>query len=103
MPAHAAMLWQDGTGISGQASDKPPGTKPRGVGRLFQSAEYYGDLNDPGGVEVSNKSAVFYLKPIHMVSRGCNKPELYSDYDVKMVILKGSTKTTHYRILPVTK
>jgi lipoprotein NlpI len=23
------MLWQDGTGISGQASDKPPGTKPR--------------------------------------------------------------------------
>lgn len=33
-----AMRWQGGTGISGQASDKPPGTKPRGVGRVLRGA-----------------------------------------------------------------
>jgi hypothetical protein len=38
MPAHIAMHWQDGTGFRGQASDKPRGTKPRGVGRVFQCA-----------------------------------------------------------------
>jgi hypothetical protein len=65
--------------------------------------EYYGDLNNLGGVEVCNKPAVFGLKPIFMVSQGCNKPERYSDYDGKIVILAGSTKTTLYRFFPVIK
>ncbi len=38
MPAPVAMHWQDGTRFRGQASDKPRGTKPRGVGRIFQCA-----------------------------------------------------------------
>ena len=38
MPAHVAMRWQSGTRIRGQASDKPRGTKPRGVGRVLQCA-----------------------------------------------------------------
>jgi hypothetical protein len=38
MPAHMAMRWQGGTRIRGQASDKPRGTKPRGVGKVFQCA-----------------------------------------------------------------
>jgi hypothetical protein len=38
MPAPAAMHWQSGTRIRGQASDKPRGTKPQGAGRVFQCA-----------------------------------------------------------------
>jgi hypothetical protein len=30
---------------------------------------YYGDLDDPGGVEVRKNVEVFVLKPIAMVSR----------------------------------
>jgi len=38
MPARVAMDWQSGARIRGQASDKPRGTKPRGVGCVFQCA-----------------------------------------------------------------
>ena len=35
MPAHIAMRWQGGARFTGQASDKPQGTKPRGVGKVM--------------------------------------------------------------------
>ena len=38
MPAHIAMHWRGGARITGQASDKPRGTKPLGVGKVFQCA-----------------------------------------------------------------
>jgi hypothetical protein len=63
--------------------------------------EYYGDLNDPRDVEVCIQSAVFALKPIFIALRRWRKPFLCSDYEVKMVILKGSTRTARYRCFPV--
>jgi hypothetical protein len=65
--------------------------------------EYYGDLDDPGGVEVGIKSAVFGLKPVFMVYRGQYNSALCSDHDDKIVILTGSTKTALYRCFPVIK
>ena len=61
----------------------------------------YGDFDDPGGVEVGIKSAVFDLKPIFMVYRGQYKPALCSDYEDKIVILTGSTRAARYRFFPV--
>ncbi len=62
--------------------------------------EYYGDLNDPRGVEVCNHSAVFVLKPIFIVFRKWRKPILCSDHDDKTVILTVSAKTARHRFFP---
>ena len=65
--------------------------------------EYYGDLNDPGGMVACNELTDFPLKPITIAFWGQRKPILWSEYDDKMLILAGSAKTTHYRFLPVIK
>ena len=61
----------------------------------------YGDLNDPGGVEVSIQSIVFALELIFIAFRGLIGPILRSDHDDKTVIRSGSTKRVCYRFFPV--
>jgi hypothetical protein len=66
-------------------------------------AGYYGDLNSRGGVEVCNQSTVFIPMPISIAFRSQGRPLLGADHGDKTVILAGTTKTVHYRFLPVTK
>jgi hypothetical protein len=65
--------------------------------------QYYGDLNDPGGVVACNELAVYARKPIAIAFRRQRKLILWSEYGDKKVILTGSTRTARHRFFPAVK
>ncbi len=57
-------------GSAGRRRTRPEGRNRGAQAGYFSVPEYYGDLNDPGGVEACKGFEVFALKPIAMVPRG---------------------------------